>query len=223
MGNKLDKKSLSSDIEIVRLENRDIGKTAKFIVATVKDKTERVVLRSNTLAKYHKDIYQEILFDTDYKLNVTVNGGGKLYFNDYDKTIWVWGVSTDFGAPDYKKVVDLLQQRYPDFKITLLHSLPNGEVRTNIVEYISRGDIYKFMEPLKILGKNEKIVDGKTALHLAVEFDQIEIVEKILDLAVKVIKDDKNRTAFELAEFLAKKDSLRYEKIVNLLKQYVKR
>jgi hypothetical protein len=219
-------------LEKVRIENKGIGKAAKFIIAEMKkgDNPAEEVLRADGLASFHKDIYQALLVDTDYKYQIKVNGGGKLYYSEYDKTIWVWGASHDYGPPEYQLTIDLLEKRYPDYKITLAHMLDKGELKSAAIEYISIGDMYKFWMPVKELGKNEKIIDGKTAMHLAIEFGHIDIVKKLLDEWVKLdIKDDKNRTALQFAAFLVdtdrvaaffeKKDVFRYIHILELLKQ----
>jgi hypothetical protein len=209
-------------LELVRIDNRTIGKPEKFILAKIEG-TDTVVLRANGHAQFHKDIYQELLSDTDFKLKINVTGGGRIYYSEYDTTIWVWGESTQYGVPDWDQTVALLQKRYPDFKVTALPLMDKGALRESILEDIVRGDIYKFVEPLKELGKNEGIVDGKTALHIAVEFDSIEAARKAIDIGQKPrLKDDKNRTPLELAEFLAKRDSLRYTNLLKSLKELLK-
>lgn len=197
------------ELEKVRIENKGIGKAAKFIIAELKkgDEPPQAVLRANGLAVLHKNIYEGILVDTDYKYQITVKGGGKLYYSDYDKTIWVWGYSHDYGPPEYQLTMDLLEKRYPDFKITLLHMLEKGDLKSTIMEYISVGDMYKFIEPVRLLGKNEKIVDGKTAAHLTIEFGNIDMVQKLLELGVSLaVKDDRGRTPLDLSAFLVEKD-----------------
>lgn len=227
---------IPTEIEKVRIENKGIGKAAKFIIAELKRADGQVayVLRANGLAVYHKDIYEEVLVETDYKYQISVKGGGKLYYSNYDKTIWVWGVSHDYGPPEYQMTLDLLEARYPDFKTTLLHMLEKGDLRSSVMEYISIGDLYKFLEPVRLLGKNERVVDGKTAMHLTIEYGNIDMVQKVLDLGVNMnAKDDRGRTPLDLsgylveedqrAAFFEKKDVFRYTHIYEFLKKVTSR
>lgn len=109
-----------SDIESVRIDERAATQPAKFILANLIDDSSKskLVLRSSG-AEYHMGIYAELKREVGDKLQVNVKGGGKLQMDQDNKTIRLWGVSSEYGLPDYEKVKELLHGKYPEFKINI--------------------------------------------------------------------------------------------------------
>ncbi len=216
----LKRASSLSGIRDVQIGSGVAGNPKKFIMVKVSEgATTKLIFKSERL-DLHSDIYNQMLGEIDQtKLKLNVMGGGKVYLNLEEKTIWLWGLSMDFGPPEYKDAKVLLQKGYPDFNITIIPELENGHTKDVILDYIYRGDTYELITPLERLGLNTQIVDGKTALQIAVDFGRAGEVQDLLDLGVNpAVKDDNGLTALEAAETKAKKDESTYSPIVKILK-----
>ena len=56
-----------------------------------------------------------IINTVDKEFTIEIKGGGMLYKNDSKKQIYVWGRSTNYGAPDFAEVVKLLESAYTNY------------------------------------------------------------------------------------------------------------
>lgn len=95
----------------------------KFIVAKVTDGNgeERLVVRADMSCKYHKDILEKLQQEVRLVgLFAHCIGGGQIYVNQEQKTILIWGRTSDFGMePNRKETAIMLQAAFPGFTITV--------------------------------------------------------------------------------------------------------
>jgi hypothetical protein len=210
-----------ANMEQVQIDRSAMGRPVKFIMAEISDGNDKKTVFKSKQVDMHNELYLALREETGFDLKVKVKGGGRIYLDTLDKTIWVWGLSTEYGYPDYKNVVELLQNKYEDFKIAAIPTmqpLQRGFIKDRAVDTIAReGDPYDFIIKMKDFGVNKKIIDGKTALHIAVDFcDELKVIA-LANISDLELKDDKGRTALRLAEEHAKSEGERYRKIVEAL------
>ena len=78
----------------------------------------KLLVRGYSWAEYHADIYdaeEEKLRKNG--LDGQCLGGGRIIHNPNEKYLKVYGYSMGFGKADHTKTVEVLKQRYPDYKI----------------------------------------------------------------------------------------------------------
>ena len=110
--------SVLDSIEDVQISNDAIGIQVKFILIKVSyGKVSKDILASSS-AKFHADIFEEIAHRVPKQIKLEPSGGGRMHIDTNNKTIRIWGVSTAYGAPDYRTAEMLLKQRYQDFDVT---------------------------------------------------------------------------------------------------------
>ena len=78
----------------------------------------KLLVRGYNWAEYHADIYDDEEEKLRKKgLDGQCLGGGRIIHKPNEKYIKVYGYSMGFGRADHTKTVDVLTQRYPDYKI----------------------------------------------------------------------------------------------------------
>lgn len=109
-----------SDVKNVEIAADAVGKISKFILITVfRSKESKIILRSSD-RNYHDEIKNEVLYSNIGKnFDIEVNGGGKIFVDKNSKKIYIWGISTAFGLPDFEKAKKLLEETYKDYEILI--------------------------------------------------------------------------------------------------------
>jgi len=78
----------------------------------------KLLVRGYSWGEYHADIYDSEEEKLRKKgLDAQCLGGGRIIHNPNEKYLKVYGYSMGFGRADHTKTVEVLTQRYPDYKI----------------------------------------------------------------------------------------------------------
>ena len=99
------------------------GPTLKVIYFSLGDSEEekeisKLLVRGYSWGEYHADIYDSEEEKLRKKgLDAQCLGGGRIIHNPNEKYLKVYGYSMGFGRADHTKTVEVLTQRYPDYKI----------------------------------------------------------------------------------------------------------
>lgn len=94
----------------------------KYIIAKVSNSKE-LLLWGDPDIEWHKDIAQEM---SDAGLVVeSVRGGGRIKLVTDSKTIYVWGISSMYGAVSFREAKNILRIAYSHYDI--LNEIPPGE------------------------------------------------------------------------------------------------
>jgi hypothetical protein len=205
----------------------------KFIVAKIThgEKVKSVLYAENPpdgveyVKTRHNDIFNNFkkMLDAASE-SVEIEGGAALYMDSEKKTILLWGSSAAYGSVNFKEAKEALEGEYKDYKVTVIYELKSGNERNAILYFIANSDYGSLTEQMKFFGINSEIVDGKRALHMAVEFCNPDMVLRLLQLgADTTAKDDDGNTPFALAESRARKHKPDYNEnwysiIVGLLR-----
>ena len=80
----------------------------KFILVEHK---ENYYVWAEGSCEWHRDILAN--YNCAYNIRARCEGGGRIAVDPIVKTIEVWGVSGDFGRPDYDIVKEVLQKNFP--------------------------------------------------------------------------------------------------------------
>jgi hypothetical protein len=213
-----------SDMKEAHVVDPKVGKPHRFVVGTVSDgKESKVVVRSNNVS-CHVDALGLFLRDEinpEPKFTLRPSGGGGLYLSDKDKTIWTWGLSFELGPPDHKKVKELLLRGYPGFKVTIIPELKEGATKSIIFDCIGRANVKNFAACVASIGVNNKIVDGKTTMHMAIEMGALDHVGILKSLNARIdIPDNNGDTAKKIVNSYAKKFRAVYLEMQALLRSH---
>jgi len=82
------------------------------------DRNEKDIVRGYTFAEYHADIYDRTCAELEnLELDCECLGGGRIIHKPAEKYIKVYGYSLGFGKANHERSVEILQTKYPDYKI----------------------------------------------------------------------------------------------------------
>jgi len=93
----------------------------KYVLITVADakdeSVEKLVVRGNTDAEYHADVYEAFCRKTEGPLGMDCQcrGGGRINHNSEEKKILVYGHSVGYGKADHSKTVAILKGHYKEY------------------------------------------------------------------------------------------------------------
>uniref|UniRef100_A0A0R3RXP7 Sex-regulated protein janus-A n=1 Tax=Elaeophora elaphi TaxID=1147741 RepID=A0A0R3RXP7_9BILA len=95
----------------------------KYILIKVIEKAsmkEKLIVRGYARCAFHGDVLDETEKElgSDYELSCL--GGGRIKHEPKDRTILVYGYSQGYGPADHQKSVDILKEKYPDYKISFM-------------------------------------------------------------------------------------------------------
>jgi hypothetical protein len=223
-----DKPSTSlSEISDVQVDSDVAGRPTKFILVTVSNGQEKKTIFKSMNLPYHDDIYGSLISNLETGIRVPSagpDGGGRIYLDNKEKEIWVWGESTAFGLPDYAKAEKLLESSYKNFDIIVIPQLKDGKRKSRLMDMIVNDDfggaasIFEFSLTLKEFGINKEILEGRTLLSIAAEFEKAKSVKELLKLgADKNLKDDKGRAPIDIVKSRKPLNGASYEAILSLL------
>ncbi|CAB4057037.1 PHPT1 [Lepeophtheirus salmonis] len=85
----------------------------------IQTEVSKLLVRGYSRAEYHADIYEECE-EKEIRgqgLDAQCLGGGRIIHTPKDKYLKVYGYSVAYGKADHSKAVELLQVKYPDYKI----------------------------------------------------------------------------------------------------------
>jgi Janus/Ocnus family (Ocnus)/Ankyrin repeats (3 copies) len=208
-----------ADIENVKFYNNSINSPSKFILVDLSDgKSIKSIIRSDARIG-HDAIYALLLQETEKKLASKVNGGGRIYLNSDDREIWLWGVSATYGRADFDKAKKVLQSEYKDFEISLIPQMEGGLLKDMLMNAMISDNTERIVSSIDVLGSDTRIVNGKTALHIAVEFGDEEKARALSSICDLQAKDDSGRTPLELAKARLKRNNVKYNTIISILSE----
>jgi len=160
-----------SAIPTVALIESNPGCPMKFVLAKiVHGEEERIVIRGNNHVvgtPTHKLLKEELdyVIKRDLKIEpkVDILGGGWILIESDAKNIWLWGGSVYYGAPDYKVVKTILEERYADYRILIVSDLlpkyPQLKQLFSIIEKQSTAGTYpaaRMAQIRRVLAKEPK-------------------------------------------------------------------
>ncbi len=143
-----------SAIPAVALIESNPGCPMKFVLAKlVHGEEERLVIRGNNHVvgtPTHKLLKEELdyIIRRDLKIepNVEILGGGWILVVHEPINIWLWGGSVYYGAPDYKVVKTILEEKYADYRVLIVNDLlpeyPQLRQLFSIIERQSAAGVY---------------------------------------------------------------------------------
>ena len=117
-----------SDLKECIIDNNGKFKYIQIKVNDIKNQNEsKIIIRGTSdNVKYHKDIFtnfinNEINNNIQMKNNYSfeIIGGGKIIFNNENKTIILYGYSTAYGPADHSLTSSIIKKYYPNYEIEI--------------------------------------------------------------------------------------------------------
>jgi len=102
----------------------DIDASGKFKYILIeikcpKTKQSKMIVRGYSHCGYHADIFDHVSPAMESKgFHCDCVGGGRIDHDPSRKLLHVYGYSQGFGRADHGKSVEILKNKYPDYKIT---------------------------------------------------------------------------------------------------------
>jgi hypothetical protein len=201
------------DVEVIG----DVSYTpVKFIVAKISQvaETKSILYAENLLhGATHASTRHDELFGHFKKMfrrtsnTIEAAGGGSLYMDS--RSIWLWGTSSQYGYANFKGAKEALEREYRDRNVTIIYQLKLGNSKSAVLGSIANGRLSRSL--MDTLGIDTEIIDGKTALHMAVEFCNPIAIMELLDLgADTTARDNDGNTPFAMVELCANRHKPNY-------------
>ncbi|KAM3717592.1 UV-stimulated scaffold protein [Dirofilaria immitis] len=93
----------------------------KYILIKVIEKVsrkEKLIVRGYSRCDYHGDVLEETEKELGSNYELVCLGGGRIKHESKNHNILVYGYSQGYGPADHQKSVDILREKYPDYKIS---------------------------------------------------------------------------------------------------------
>ncbi|KAM3717591.1 Sex-regulated protein janus-A [Dirofilaria immitis] len=106
------------DIPDVNIDSEGLFKYIMIKVTVKSTGEEKLIIRGYKHCKWHKNIFKQTEKEIGYAFSIKCVGGGRIMHEPEKKNLFVYGYSQRYGQAKHEKTVDLLQKRYPEYKIT---------------------------------------------------------------------------------------------------------
>ncbi|KAL3984802.1 Janus/Ocnus (Ocnus) family protein [Acanthocheilonema viteae] len=93
----------------------------KYIMIKVTSKStgnEKWIVRGYKHCKWHKNIFEQTEKEIGSSFSLKCVGGGRINHEPQKKSLLVYGYSQRYGPAKHEQAVNLLQKKYPEYKIT---------------------------------------------------------------------------------------------------------
>ncbi|VIO97892.1 Uncharacterized protein BM_BM17737 [Brugia malayi] len=93
----------------------------KYIMIKVTAKQtseEKMIVRGYKHCKWHKNIFKQTEKEIGASFSLKCVGGGRIMHEPQKKSLFVYGYSQRYGPAKHEQTVNLLQKKYPEYKIT---------------------------------------------------------------------------------------------------------
>ncbi|VDM08263.1 unnamed protein product [Wuchereria bancrofti] len=79
---------------------------------------EKMIIRGYKHCQWHKNIFKQTEKEIGTSFSLKCVGGGRIMHEPQKKSLFVYGYSQRYGPAKHEQTVNLLQKKYPEYKIT---------------------------------------------------------------------------------------------------------